>query len=230
MRIKEFVVKKQLLALIGSAFAVCVTAAGQGAAPAPASAPAPAAAGHAPSKIGIIEVQNALVSTKDGQKAMQDFQGKLEPRRKELEKKAADLRELQDKLQRGGAAMADAAKQDLTRQIDQRTKVYNRDMQDAQDEADQEQRKIIDELSGKLMPIIDKYAQSNGYAVILDVSSPQTPVMYASASVNITKDIIDLYDKTNPGGATSTTTKPAPAPAVTPAKPAAAPPPVKKQP
>jgi len=129
---------------------------------------------------------------------MVEFQTKLEPRKKELERKAADIRELQDKLQRGGAAMAEAAKQDLTRQIDQKTKLYNRDMQDAQDEADQEQRKIIDELSGKLTPVIDRFAQANGYAVILDVSSPQTPVMYASASVNITKDIIDLYDKTIP--------------------------------
>ena len=103
-----------------------------------------------PTKIGVIEIQNALVSTKDGQKAMVELQTKLEPRKKELEKKAADIRDLQDKLQRGGAAMAETAKADLTRQIDQKTKLYNRDMQDAQDEADQEQRKILDELSGKL--------------------------------------------------------------------------------
>jgi outer membrane protein len=225
-------VKKQLLAVILGALATGATAWAQ-AASAPASATAAPAAGPIPTKIGIIEIQNALVSTRDGQKAMVDFQAKLEPRKKELEKKAADIRDLQDKLQRGGAAMAETAKQDLTRQIDQKTKTYNRDMQDAQDEADQEQRKIIDELSGKLTPVIDKFAQANGYAVILDVSNPQTPVMYASASVNITKDIIDLYDKTNPGGA-STSSRPAAGPKpMAPAAPkpaATTPPPVKKQP
>jgi outer membrane protein len=214
-------VKKQLLAVILGALAGATAAWGQ------------AAGGAAPTKIGIIEIQNALVSTKDGQKAMVEFQAKLAPRKQELEKKAADIRELQDKLQRGGAAMAETAKADLTRQIDQKTKLYNRDMQDAQDEADQEQRKIIDELSGKLTPVIDKYAQANGFAVILDVSSPQTPVMYASASVNITKDIIDMYDKTMPGASSA---RPAAPPAPRPAVPAApkpasiTPPAVKKQP
>jgi len=223
-------VKQQLLAVILGALVAGTTAWAQ-VASAPASTPA-AATGMVPTKIGIIEIQNALVSTKDGQKAMVEFQTKLEPRKKELERKAADIRELQDKLQRGGAAMEEAAKQDLTRQIDQKTKLYNRDMQDAQDEADQEQRKIIDELSGKLTPVIDRFAQANGYAVILDVSSPQTPVMYASASVNITKDIIDLYDKTIPSSSKPATpaapksaAPAAPKPAVTTPAPA-----TKKQP
>ena len=224
--------KKELLAVILGALAAGSTAWAQGA---PAAAPtASPAMGMAPTKIGIIEIQNALVSTKDGQKAMVEFQTKLEPRKRELEKKAGDIRELQDKLQRGGAAMAEAAKQDLTRQIDQKTKLYNRDMQDAQDEADQEQRKIIDELSQKLTPVIDKFAQANGYAVILDVSSPQTPVMYASASVNITKDIIDLYDKTVPSSGPRPATPAAPKSLAPPAapKPTVAPPPAapKKQP
>ena len=215
--------KKQLLAVIFGACAA--SSAWAQAASSAASTPAPAG-GVAPTKIGIIEIQNALVSTKDGQKAMVEFQTKLEPRKKELEKKAADIRELQDKLQRGGAAMAEAAKQDLTRQIDQKTKLYNRDMQDAQDEADQEQRKIIDELSQKLTPVIDKFAQTNGYAVILDVSSPQTPVMYASASVNITKDIIELYDRTVPSSGPRPATPAAPKSIAPPAapKPSVAPP------
>ena len=215
--------KKELLAVIVGALAAGTTAWAQAAAAVPTASPA---AGMAPTKIGIIEIQNALVSTKDGQKAMVEFQTKLEPRKKELEKKAADIRELQDKLQRGGAAMAEAAKQDLTRQIDQKTKLYNRDMQDAQDEADQEQRKIIDELSQKLTPVIDKFAQTNGYAVILDVSSPQTPVMYASASVNITKDIIELYDRTVPSSGPRPATPAAPKSIAPPAapKPSVAPP------
>ena len=48
------------------------------------------------------------------------------------------------------------------------------------------------------MQVIDKYAQQNGYAVVLDVSNPNTPVLYASNTVDITKDIVDLYDKAAP--------------------------------
>ena len=68
-------------------------------------------------------------------------------------------------------------------------------MEDAQAEYDQEQRKVLDGLGQKMMQVIDKYAATNGYSVILDVSNPQTPVLYASNAVDITKDIIELYDK-----------------------------------
>ena len=211
--------KKELLALL----AMAVVAGAQTATP-----PAAAAAAH-PTKIGVIQIQSALVSTKEGQKAMQEFQARVyEPKKKELDRKAVEIRDLQEKLQRGGAAMAQAAKDDIQRNIDAKTKVYNRDMQDAQDEADQEQRKMLDELGQKMMQVIDKYAQQNSYAVIIDVSNPQTPVLYASNTVDITKDIIDLYDKTAPSlpatGAPSTSVpKPGTPAAAKPVTPAPAP-------
>jgi outer membrane protein len=48
-----------------------------------------------------------------------------------------------------------------------------------------------------MMAVIDKYAQQNGFAVVLDVSNQNTPVLYASNTVDITKEVIDLYDKTS---------------------------------
>jgi outer membrane protein len=186
-----------------------------------------AAGAQTVNKVGVIQAQSALVSTKDGQKAVADLETRLAPRKKDLEKKQSEIRELQDKLQRGGNAMAEAAKNDLMRTIDTKTKSFNRDMEDAQAEAEQEQRKLLDELSGKMMQTIDKYAQANGFSLILDVSNPNTPVLYASNTVDITKEIIDMYDKTAPTAPASA----APKPAAAPPKPAPAPPPaVKKQP
>jgi outer membrane protein len=46
-----------------------------------------------------------------------------------------------------------------------------------------------------MMQVIDKFARDNGYAVIIDVSSQNTPVIYASAAVDVTKEIVELYDK-----------------------------------
>ena len=175
-------------------------------------------------KIGVIEIQTAIVSTKDGQKAAAELNTKLEPRKKDLDAKAAEIRDLQDRLQRGGDKMAETAKQDLARNIDTKTKAYNRDMEDARSEAQDEQNKLLQDLSGKMMQVIDKYAQANGFSIILDVSNPNTPVMFASNTVNITKDIIDQYDKLNPS-APSAPAKPAAQPA--PVKPTPAP--VKKQ-
>jgi outer membrane protein len=169
-----------------------------------------------PNKVGVIQVQGAIISTKDGQKAVADLQTKMEPRKRDLDKKQSEIRDLQEKLQKGGNAMADDAKQDLARTIDQKTKSYNRDMQDAQAEFEEEQRKLLGDLGQKMMKIIDNYAQSNGFSVILDVSNPNTPVLYAANTVDITKEVIALYDKAAPAPAAAA---PAPKPAA-PATPA----------
>ena len=49
------------------------------------------AQGAAPTKIGIIHVQAAILQTKDGQKAAADLKNKFAPRQSSLEKKQADI-------------------------------------------------------------------------------------------------------------------------------------------
>ena len=76
--------------------------------------------------------------------------------------------------------------------------------------------------------VIDKFALANGYAILLDVSNQATNVLYVATGVDITKDVIEMYDKTTASAPTSA--KPA-APATKPAAPAApAATPAKKQP
>jgi outer membrane protein len=171
-----------------------------------------------PQKLGAINIQAAMTGTKEGQKAAQDLEQKLEPRKKTIDAKAGQIRELQDKLQRGGAAMSETAKADLTRQIDERTKSYNRDMEDAQAELGDDNRRLIQELTTKMTKVIDEYAAANGFSIIFDVSNPNTPVLYTSNMIDVTRDVIALYDKANPvtaGAAPSKPAAPAPRPPAT---------------
>jgi len=195
-----------------------------------AGAQAPAAA---PNKVGVIQIQAALGATKEGQKAAAELEVKFGPRKKELDGKQSEIKEMQDKLAKGGNTLSDSAKDELTRGIDAKTKSYNRDIEDAQAELEQEQQKVLNGLGQKMMQVIDKYAQANGYSVVLDVSNQNTPVLYASNTIDITKDIIDLYDKTTftstpapakpsalaprPTSAPATAAPKPPAPAATPA-------------
>ena len=76
----------------------------------------------------------------------------------------------------------------------------------------------MNELGGRIMVVIDKYAKDNGYTLILDVSSPQTPVLFASNGSDITKDIIELYDKNAPPPTSAAPVTAAPGTATPPAK------------
>lgn len=173
----------------------------------------------APTKVGIIQIQQAILSTKDGQKALADLQGRFGPKKAELEKKQNAIAQMQQQLRSGSATLSEDAKNKLVRDIDQNTKSLNRETEDAQAEVEQAENKIMQDLGQRIMAVINKYARDNGYALILDVSNPQTPVVFAADTIEITKEIVDLYDKNAPAAA---------APAARPAAPPAAKPPAAK--
>jgi outer membrane protein len=171
-----------------------------------------------PTKVAIIHVQNAILMSTDGKKAAGDLTTTFAPRKAELEKKQQEIAALQDQLKKGSTTMSEEARTKLMRDSDALTTKLNRDTQDAQTDLDEAQGKLMQELGNKMLAIIEKYATQNGFALVLDVSNPQTPVLWAASGIDITNDIVKLYDQANPAGAGSAA-KPA-APAARPAAPA----------
>jgi outer membrane protein len=166
-------------------------------------------------KVGVVQMQTAITATKEGQKAAGDLQTKMAPKQKELEAKQAELRKLQETLQKGASAMNEQARAQMARELEVKNKDYQRTLDDAKADLQSEQDRILNELGAKLMAVVNKYSKDNGYSLVIDVSNPQTPVMYASDTIDITKDVVDLYDK-NSGAGGSAAAKPAmasPAPA-----------------
>jgi len=148
-------------------------------------------------KVAVINIQGAIVSTKDGQKAASELDAKTQPKKKELEQKQNEINGLQDQFNKGQNTLSDATKNDLYKNIEVKKKSLQRDVEDAQAELEQDQQKILQQLGQKMMAVIERYARDNGYTLVVDVSNPQTPVLYASPSIDITKEIVELYDKSN---------------------------------
>jgi len=162
-------------------------------------------------KVGIISVQGAIVGTKDGQKASQQLDTKFVPKKKEFDARQSEIAQLQDQYNKSGNLMSDDKRNQLARDIDEKKKRLERDMQDANDELQSEQQHMLQSLGQRMMAVIEKYAKDNGFTMILDDSSPNTPVIWASSGIDITQDIIALYDKTSTnGGPTAAPTAGAP--------------------
>jgi outer membrane protein len=116
--------------------------------------------------------------------------------------------EEQTRLQREGEIKA--------RQLQRKQDEYQEDVNAAQAE-------VFDRVGRKLVDVLDRYARENGYVVVLDSSAQNTPILFASTNIDVTQDIVHLYDQAYPvkgGAAASAPVKPA---AATP-KPATQPP------
>lgn len=159
----------------------------------PAAAPA-----AAPTKVAIVNIQAAMLQTADGKKAAADLGTKFDSRKNALQKRGADLQAKVDQLRKGSATMSEEARAKLVRDNDTENKALQRDGEDLQADIDQDQNKIMNELGSKMMETIQQYAAANGFVLVLDVSSPQSPVLWHNPATDITSDIIKLYDQAHP--------------------------------
>jgi outer membrane protein len=187
-------------------------------------AQAPAAV---PTRICVVNLQSAMLTTKDGQAAAEDFRTKFsEPEEKKLQAKQQEMTELNDKLQRGANTMSQTAQDDMKKTLDRKNTEYKRAVEDYQFDRDEKQRQLLDDLSAKMQAVIARFAQENACALFLDVTNPNSGIMWIADQVDVTRQIVEAFDKAQPAAGTAPAAKP-PASSVkppAPAKPPAAPP------
>jgi outer membrane protein len=189
---------------------------------------AQAAAGTATgTKIGVINVRQAIVTTAEGKQASAELQTQFAPRQSELEGMNKQINDLRQRLQASSATLSEEEKARLTTQGQRMAAQLERKNNELQEDVNAAQGEVVDKIGRKMMDILDRYARENGFVVILDSSSQNTPILYASTNIDVTPEIIKQYDATYPakGGAAAkpaATTAPKPAaPATTTQKPAA---------
>jgi outer membrane protein len=179
-----------------------------------ARAQAPAAASPSGNKVGIVSIQDAIANTNEGKKELEALQQKFAPRQAALQTQNDELENLKKQLQAQGDKLSDEERGSRARSASDKQKSLQRSAEDFQNEVQTAEQEILNRLGKKMLDVLEKYAKANGYAVVMDVSNPQTPVLYANPGTNITKNLVDAYNTESPVAA------PAPKPAAT--KPAGA--------
>jgi outer membrane protein len=145
-------------------------------------------------KIGVINIQEAILATNEGQRDFGALQKKFEPKQNELNSLNKEVQSLQEQLKTQGDKLNEEARQTLVKNIETKQKSLQRQAEDAQSDFQSQQGDIANRIGGKLMEVIDKFAKQNGYAVVIDASAQQSPVLWAANGNIITKEIVDAYN------------------------------------
>jgi outer membrane protein len=186
-------------------------------------AQASGAGAAASGKVGVINIQAAIASTAEGKQAAAELQSQFAPRTNELQNMQKQIEDLRNRLQTGQSTLSDEEKSRLQREGDQLTRTFQRKQQEFQDDTNDAQQDVVNRIGRKLVDVLNKYSKENGYSIVLDDSSQQTPVIFAANQIDVTQDIIRLYDQSYPVKAGAGTTAPRPAPRATPGTTPAAP-------
>lgn len=177
-----------------SAIAQTSTAAPMGSSSPATGAPTATLSG---TKIGTINIEQAIVATNEGRRDFEDLSKKLEPKRSQLSGQNDELEGLKKQLSTQGDKLSEDALANLRSQIETKQKSLERAGQDFQDDAGNQQNEIAQRILKKMAPMIVKYAQENGFGMIVDTSKvwPQTPVLWWDGDkIDVTKQIVDSYN------------------------------------
>jgi outer membrane protein len=198
---------------------------GGAATPSSSSAAAAGPAASVPAngtKVGTINVEAAVFGSNEGRRDADALQKKLEPKQNELKGQNDELEGLQKQLQTQDGKLNEDARATLVKQIETKKKTLERAVQDFQEDGQNQGKEIFSRILQKMAPTIVKYAQDNGYSLIVDTSNqwPQSQVLWSGEGVDITKAIVDAYNVSSGVPAPAPTgAAPAKAPAPKPAAP-----------
>ncbi|MBI2955711.1 MAG: OmpH family outer membrane protein, partial [Acidobacteria bacterium] len=134
--------------------------------------------------------------TQEGQKAVEDLRARFGPRESELQKLSEEIRELESRLQTQQRTLSDEARLQIVREVERKRKVFTRQQQDLQEDAQFAQQEHLQRIGEKLQKIVDRYARENSLALVLN-DSDGTLVVFATAAVDITEPVVRLYDQTH---------------------------------
>jgi len=184
--------------------------------PASVASAAPATSASPGLKVGTINIQDAIFGSNEGRRDMEALQKKFDPKQTELKSQNDELEALKKQLNTQASSLNEDALATLKKQIESKQKVFDRAVQDAQEDFGNQQQEIATRILSKMAPMIVKFSQDNGFGLIVDTSKPwpQSPVLWWNQdAVDITKPVVEAYNVQSG----------VPAPAATPAaaKPAA---------
>ena len=237
--ISKFAVKKFARIAVAGVFGLSTFALAQ-ADPAASAPNAPSAAAAAATaipkatgtKVGTINIEQAIFASNEGRRDFDVLAKKFEPKQNELKASADEIDSLKKQLSAQQDKLNEESRDKLVKQIETKQKSFDRSTQDAQEDFQNQQGEIGNKVLTKMAPLVVKYATENGYGMILDTSQqwPRGPVIWYGPAVDITQPIVEAYNAqsgvpapaaggggTRPVRPATSTTKPAAPAAKTPA-------------
>jgi outer membrane protein len=155
-------------------------------------------------KIAILNVKLAIVTTAEGKQASAQLQTQFAAQQNDLQNMQKQMQDLQSRLSNGARTLSDDEQARLQRQGELLTRQFQRKQDDLNEAVNAAQSDVIDTIGRKMLDVLDRYSRENGYTVVLDTSAQGSPVVYGSSQIDITQDIIRLYDQAYPMKASGT--------------------------
>jgi len=157
-------------------------------------------AGAAELKVGVVEPQKVLDSTKAGKKIKDAMDDYLKTRQKVLDQDADDLKKLQEDLVKQGTVLSAEAKRDKEEAIQRKAGEYQRKLSQYNQEVQNKRREMLEQFSKQLDQVVRAIAEKEKLSLVVEKGGNGSAafVIYSHPSLDLTDRVIKELDKGAP--------------------------------
>ncbi len=145
-------------------------------------------------KVGVVNLQKAILDTAEIKKASVDLQAKYKPRQDALDKVQRELADIQTQLQSSQGKLSAAGEADLQARGERKQREAQRLQQDLQDDVNSERNSILQRTGQRMSDIIKKLADEKGLDLVVEAQN----TYFFKPGLEITADVTAAYDKAYP--------------------------------
>jgi outer membrane protein len=163
-------------------------------------APAAMAQGTAvpPTKFKVMDMRAAIVNTAEAKAAVAQLQSQFAPQSAAIDGMQKQMDDIQKRGTAGANTLSDEEKAKLSRQYTLLQNQYKRAGEQLQEQSEAAQQDIIDGIGRKMMDVVDTFAKENGLDCVLNASNDSISVLYKASTLDVTQEIVKLYDQKYP--------------------------------
>lgn len=138
-------------------------------------------------KVGIVDMQRALLETKDGKTAKTELSKKSEQYEAELKGMQAEIEKIRLELDKQATFLSEDARNEKEKVVQKKIKEFQSRYREAQDELKQRESELIKKMLQRLEKIVIRIGETEKFTMIMDKTSG---VYYFDKKVDITDALI----------------------------------------
>jgi len=147
-----------------------------------------------PARLAVIDVQKVLTTSTQGKAAYERLKKLQDDRVAKMQK--MDVKSMANDLTTKKLSLSEEKQAEMAKAIQEKQTAMQRYAQDADKEVTDARDKALQELDGKIKPIIDGIGKEMGLAVIFNKF--ESGLIYASDAIDITETVIKRFNESTP--------------------------------
>lgn len=142
-------------------------------------------------KIGFVDLETAIQNSKAGQNAKAKFQEQIKKVEASLLQEKNELEKFRADAEKKGLLLKEGEKRNLEREFQRRLRDYQVRMRDSQEELRAREREAMDNILKEIANVVTEVGKAEKFTLILTLNQ----MLYADKGVDITKKVVDLYNR-----------------------------------